>query len=1194
MERAGGWGPSHGVTAKSPDILNDRSVSDGELLSIVVPAHDVEAFLAECLHSIAGQTYRNLEVIVVDDGSVDGTGLIAAEFAARDPRFRVIKQDEGGPGAARNTGIRAATGTYLAFVDGDDVLPPYAYALAIACLVRTGSDFVCGDVRQFTSRGATRSPMHVKIFPKTKLRTHVSRHHALLKDRTVWNKVFRRRFWDERGLTFPEGVVFEDVPVALLAHAMADTVDVLSVPVYYWRRRESGEASITQRTTDWATVADRLRAVDRVSRFLADHGQKVIKRRYDANVLVDDLALVLRALPDADDDFREAFLDRSNDFLDRVDPKVLRSLPAKYRVQWHLVRKRMIPELVEVTLATRRGLAVPSVMRGLRRYTALPFLDDPRAALPRELYQLPDLPVQSKLHDLTWHDGRLVLRGHAYVDGIPSPRPWSSARLLWLREQQTRRKVMLSARPRRCPDATIDSQHGDSSYEWSGFEAVVDPAAFKKDGEWVEGVWRLAVGVVSRAGLRKAQVKLDGEPVSAWLVPRYVKDDVRLVPLANSKGVSLQIERVRARITSCELIDEALHITGGIRGPSPVGGRIQLSRAAGVPEHWVPATFGEQAGKWTSFRAVIPLATLFPAAAPAWTPSPGAAMDRWRVEIALYSGGKQVVHLIANDDLPQARTRYRGRDVYLRATAAGPVWLCARTAAPVVTDLAWTGHGTLVLTGDYDRTLGEPEITLRLGGTGESRVLPAAWDGDCWRVEFAPRALPLFDGTVELGPGPWDLLCRLAAGGSLTFTNLTFAESVLRRLPAATEINGRTFAVEATGAESARLSAGSVLLPDERGAFHRKRLREAYRAARLRPRRDAVLFDSFSGRQYSDSPRAVYEEMVERGVGPAEHLWVVREGQCSVPPTARAVRHGGREWYEALGSCRYVVTNTHLPDWFERASEQTVAQLWHGTPLKRIGFDVTDIRHADGKYLSRLEKEVPNWSFLVSPNRFSTPVLQRAFRYEGEILDAGYPRNDVLYQRRDAAAATVRRRLGLPAGKKVVLYAPTWRDDQFHALGRCKMTLMLDVAEARRKLGDDHVLLIRRHPNVVDEIPGAGDGFVWDVSRYPDVADLLALADVLVTDYSSLMFDYANTRRPMLFFTYDLEHYRDRLRGFYFDFESDAPGPLVGTSPELIDAILRVDVESRQYQERYDAFVARFCDLDDGKATSRVIERLLS
>jgi CDP-glycerol glycerophosphotransferase len=1156
------------------------------LLSVVVPARNVELYLADCLNSIANQTYRNLEVIVVDDGSEDATPQIAADFAARDPRFRLISQAASGPGGARNTGIDAATGTYLAFVDGDDKIPSYAYSLAIACLERTGSDIVCGDVRRFTSRGMTGSPQHNKIFRTTTLRTHISQHTLLVRDRTVWNKVYRRRFWDEHGFRFPEGVVFEDVPVALSSHVMATSVDVLSVPVYYWRRREAGSASITQRKTEWSLVADRFKAVDKVSRFLAEHRQRALKNHYDANALVDDLQMVLMALPNADDDFRAAFLDAANDFLERVDPKVLSGLPAKFRVQWHLVRRRMMPELVDVVLATRPGVPTPTIVRGLRRYAELPYFDDPKVGVPRELYRLPDPPLRSTVHDISWRDGRLWIRGHVFVDGISSARPWSSGRLMWLSETKTRRRVPVSIRPKRCPDATAESKHEDCSYHWSGFEASIDPTALQQDGKWVDGTWAVVVGILGLPRPRKDELKPTSQVLS--LPSQYVADNVRVVPVFDGKRLRLKVETVRARVTSCAMSGENLEITGEVRGPAPVAGRLRFSRVPDVPDQWVPVEFGEKSKAWTPFRTVVPLQLLVPDRKEQEVLEPGAAMHRWRIEIALYSGGKQARHLITDVDLSDARTRFRGHDVYVRCDGEGCLWLCARPAAPVVTEMAWTDDGKLVLTGDLGSRL--HEIVLRLRGTGERSTIKPTVDGDNWQAVLAPRALPLFGGTVELRPGEWDLLCQVDTVDGPVLTNLVVADAVLRRMPLTKDINGRDFAILDTNNDGAKLQAGPLLRDDERGAFNRKRLHVKYHALRRAPRRDAILFESFGGRQYSDSPRAVHEELIARGVGPAEHLWVVRDGQVSVPPTARAILRGGAEYYEALASCRYIVTNNHLPDWFERAPDQVVAQLWHGTPLKRIGFD-TELRFADLQYLSRLEKEVPNWSFLVSPNRFSTPILKRAFRYNGEVIEVGYPRNDVLFHAREEVAAQVRERLDLPAGKKVVLYAPTWRDDEFYGMGRYKLSLHLDLEDAHRRLGDDHVLLIRRHPNVVDAIPPV-EGFVWDVSRYPDVADLLALADILVTDYSSLMFDFANTGRPMLFFTYDLEHYRDRLRGFYFDFEREAPGPLLNTSSEVVEAIRHVDEYVERYREQYEAFVARFCDLDDGKATSRVIDRL--
>jgi CDP-glycerol glycerophosphotransferase len=209
------------------------------------------------------------------------------------------------------------------------------------------------------------------------------------------------------------------------------------------------------------------------------------------------------------------------------------------------------------------------------------------------------------------------------------------------------------------------------------------------------------------------------------------------------------------------------------------------------------------------------------------------------------------------------------------------------------------------------------------------------------------------------------------------------------------------------------------------------------------------------------------------------------------------------------------------------------------------------------------------------------------------MLEVGYPRNDLMHSpEAGAVAEQVRARLGIPEGKRVVLYAPTWRDDQYYSRGRYKFDMRLDVERARAALGDDHVLLIRLHTNVVDGVEEDGHGFVRDVSQYPDITELYLVSDVMISDYSSVMFDYANTGRPMLFFTYDLADYRDRLRGFYFDFEAEAPGPLVETSDDLIDAIRDVDAATAGHKERYDAFVDRFCPLDDGQAAARTADRV--
>jgi len=210
------------------------------------------------------------------------------------------------------------------------------------------------------------------------------------------------------------------------------------------------------------------------------------------------------------------------------------------------------------------------------------------------------------------------------------------------------------------------------------------------------------------------------------------------------------------------------------------------------------------------------------------------------------------------------------------------------------------------------------------------------------------------------------------------------------------------------------------------------------------------------------------------------------------------------------------------------------------------------------------------------------------------VLEVGYPRNDsLLAADRDELAERVRRRLGLPAGKRYLLYAPTFRDDQVTAKkGRFGFELPFDLARAAARLGPDTVLLLRMHVVVSSqiEIPTELQGQVVDVSTYPEIQDLYLISDAVITDYSSVFFDFALLRRPIVFFAYDLADYRDRLRGFYLDYPADLPGPVVTTEDELYDTLDDLDGVRERYADRYEAFLARFAPNDDGHAAQRVVD----
>lgn len=1170
-------------------------------LSLVVPVYNVELFLEECLQSIADQTFTDWEAIVVDDGSKDGSLAIAERWAAKDDRFRVVAQENKGLGPARNTGVaHLSEGTqFLAFVDSDDVVLPDAYERCIASLEATGSDFVSGNVNLLKAGEVLKSPLHEKRLRTSRERTHITRDKDLVYDRTAWNKVFRRSFWEKHAFEFP-GILYEDAPVTLPAHFLASTVDVLGQPIYLWRQRTGGAPSITQRRTEPVNVRDRIRSCDTVSRFLASQpGAQYAahKRWYDEIFITDELPLFMGVLDEAGDEFRELFMTGAADFLSRVDPQVMPRLPVALRLKCHLIHEGRLDELMELLAYEREtGRAVPVVRQGLRHFADYPVIDG-KKAVPRSVLRVDsDFSARAQAQTIVWREGRLRIDGHAYIRNLSAEHPKRTAlRVLMLREVGSRRTVLVRPSRTRAARATQTSGQSLHNYDWSGFSLELDPARLKARGGWRDGAWRVTVATAQQGLVRRTRLKA-GESGSAESPAAFwVEKDVRVVPYVSDRHLYVRVERVRAKLTGHRVVDGALELTG-VLGHEAAVGAAPLTLALTHGSSKAVLEYPVERGPGQEFSVRVPPADLDVEGRDSHNLE---VTDKWAAELVM--GGNRrfpVAVEVGCGDLGRQHAfdgrpslAWGGRAVAVADDGTGRLVLRTQPVQPMIAELSVTPEGRIRLAGALPATVTGPvEVVLRHSRHAEEHSHPATVSDGLFRAEFLP--VPDSISEVPLRQGRWYVFARSTE--SRVEVPVRAVPSALAGLPVHFTVRGRDYALTHRFSDRLLLEAAPDLGPQEFGWFRQREMRtRVYAQARTAPLRDTVLYASFSGRQFSDSPRAVYEELL-RQKADLEHVWVVEDRRAEIPEGVKAVRRWSREWYEALGRSRYIVTNTHLPHWVRRREGQVIVQTWHGTPLKRIGHDIDSVQFADRKYLSKVAEETPNWSFLVSPNRFSTPIMKRAFQYDGEILESGYPRNDVLLSdKTEQLAREVRERIGLPEGKKVVLYAPTWRDDQFYRAGNYKFDLRIDLRKAAERLGDDHVLLVRKHSNIVDAVPGAGDGFVFDVSSYPDIAELFLITDVLVTDYSSLMFDFANTGRPMLFFTYDLEYYRDQLRGFYFDFEKRAPGPLLQTSDELIDALVGIEQTSASYTEAYREFRDVFCDLDDGHAARRVIARML-
>ena len=353
------------------------------LLSVVVPAYDVEDYLAACLQSILSQSHAALEVVVVDDGSTDRTGEIADRVAAEDSRVRVIHQPNAGLGAARNVGVRASTGAYLAFADSDDLVVDGAYAALVGSLERTGSDLSIGAVERLRGDERFMTPLMRENHQQQRLSVDVEAAPLVLADVFAWNKVFRRSFWDQTQLAFPEDVRYEDQPAMTRALVAARGIDVLTEPVYLWRVRSDG-SSISQQRDDLGDLSDRLLTKRWSTETVRTNTGGPTQEVWFGRVLPIDMWEYFRAVPGCDDEYWELLRAGTTEFWNPgTVPFERTSLPLRQRLMGWLVcqgRRSELSELIDFIDQHPEGL--PRRRVGDREVVEHPFTE------------LPDLPPE--------------------------------------------------------------------------------------------------------------------------------------------------------------------------------------------------------------------------------------------------------------------------------------------------------------------------------------------------------------------------------------------------------------------------------------------------------------------------------------------------------------------------------------------------------------------------------------------------------------------------------------------------------------------------------------------------------------------------------------------------------------------------------------------------------------------------------
>lgn len=466
------------------------------------------------------------------------------------------------------------------------------------------------------------------------------------------------------------------------------------------------------------------------------------------------------------------------------------------------------------------------------------------------------------------------------------------------------------------------------------------------------------------------------------------------------------------------------------------------------------------------------------------------------------------------------------------------------------------------------------------GPQGVIGALSVHWDGDKFSTTI-PLVVSHWGGRpAPLAHGIYDLWITTASGDSLV---AKLSAACIQSLPHELKTNLLTARLVRTGDDKPQVRMKPPMKPEELGKYAQTVLERAYSKTQLVPD-GSVYFENPSAKSASDSPRAIHDELVRRG-STRKLYWAVTDFSVQVPEGGTALLWRSREWWEVLARASYFVHSGGPPGPLRERPDQVLVQTWHGTPFKLLGYDRPVNRENPG-FAERMAKSSARWRYMIAGNPYSADIFRKAYFYQGTMLELGYPRNDSLITATAEDVVNIKRRLSIGPEQKVVLYAPTWRDGDPSIVG------YLDAGQMGHALGPEYLVLVRGHQHTLRSAKRVVGAQVLDVTSYPLINELFLVADVAITDYSSIMFDFSVTGKPLLFFVPDLDDYRDRRRGAYFDLGETAPGPLLSTQTEVVDALRSIDEIEERYGERYKAWQEKFNPNDDGHAASRVVDAI--
>ncbi|WPC17056.1 bifunctional glycosyltransferase family 2 protein/CDP-glycerol:glycerophosphate glycerophosphotransferase [Pediococcus inopinatus] len=1159
------------------------------MLSVVVACYNVADYLEECLDSLANQTYKLIEVIMIDDCSTDNgrTKNIVDKYDARYENFHAYHNLPNlGLSNTRNRGVKIAAGDYIAFVDGDDIVPSDAYRDLVNSVTATGSQVATGFVRRFDKFRDKPSYLHKKAISDTIQQTDLERNPELVYDSTSWNKLYSLSMVREHKMIFPANMLYEDIPFVMRAFVIASresSIDILSDVVYRWRWRDGDSKSITQVKNAMKPYGDRLKILNMVrDYFLKANVSKHILDTFYVKVLMIDIPLFMDDIADADENFIFDFQRTTYLFLrdwGLLKSNLYEQLTVKMQLQYQALLAGNFGELKRYSYSGFKGSLTKRFIRhfwGKRAQTADSGAD-----------------VKNTIQRVSQPDEQTIqIEGYVQPNSMKLHRIWLVSSNLGehitasLVNIDTDKKMAIKiSRVRAIGNIHLKNQ--DAPY--SAYKALIDVQdALARLGN---GTWKVQIALQYRG---EKYESFAGQPISGNKKMTSIIDpklEFNIVQRYNRHWDLTFI--VRQNLNSGESSKEYKRETA-LKRVSGNGEGIILTFAN--PNNVLKPTLqinDETIGQLE--KSVDHQFEFF-------------ISDE---ELSKYRGNMQHLVLInAQTNVPEKYAINYSRqseiihgnkyDVFISYKSTDGIWLMQEVPFVELQSAKWlkrsdnlaiemaasipenldvnnfneSGSVELLSSNKKNRYLSIGEVTLQNGNFKIS--------------------VPLVDANgLQVLSGSYRIYLVVAYEGMQKRMRVLDLKSISDQLD--TYVGKRfNFILQHTNNGFLEFRTEQIASWMDRSKLRRGiNYSILYPMMRMLPiNRKLVVFESYWGDYFNGSPKAIYDYL-RKSHPELKFVWILTNDQIPIEGKAkRAKRLGFKYWYY-MARAKYLVENTNFPNQYSKRSGQIEVQTLHGTFMKTMGFDEPHFKNATGGVQRNFAVRNNRWDLLTVPSKYMADTATKAFDFQHEIVASGFPRNDALYQHDNPVyIEKVKRSLGIPLDKKVVLYAPTFRNNDDNSFD-----FELDLDKLRKKLSDEYVVLVRLHYFVGHSMSFVDhQGFVWDVSDYPDIADLYLISDVMITDYSSVMFDYGHLKRPMIFFSYDKDWYLNGdNRGVYLDYDQTVPGPIVETTDEIIKHLQDFSELENKYSAKIDQFYNKFCTYGRNGDASRIVsEKMLN